>query len=118
MSVEYHGWIALATSREDWDDGDLAEAYERVRRVLPLLNPEEGHWAIMTDAAVLPRMVYLNGFDVDSLDAPKKLVKEIAAVFDRAYGEVGALEMPSLSAPWTPSSVDRYAVVDGKLARV
>jgi hypothetical protein len=29
MSIEYHGWIVLAKSSDDWDDGDFAEGFDQ-----------------------------------------------------------------------------------------
>lgn len=116
MSTEYHGWIALATSRDDWDDGDLEEAYSKVERLLSRLNPEGGHWALLTDSGMLPRMVYLNCFDADSVTVPEELMKEVAIVFDRAYGELAVFNAPTPDALWHPAGVRRYVLAEGKFS--
>ncbi|HOI54377.1 MAG TPA: hypothetical protein PLP01_03940 [Phycisphaerae bacterium] len=118
MSIEYHGWIALATSRDDWDDGDLQEAYSKVEQLLSQVNPEEGHWAVLTDSRMLPRMVYLNCTDTDSVTVPAALMKDIAAVFDKAYGELAALSVPTVDVRWSPARVEHYVLAEGKFTPV
>lgn len=117
MSIEYHGWIVLATSHENWDDGDLDQAYSQVGQLLARADPEEGHWALLTDARMLPRMVYLNCIDADSISIPADIIKGIAVVFDRAYGELVVFSGPSLDVWWTHSSVERYILAEGNLKR-
>lgn len=116
MSIEYHGWIVLATSQDDWDDGDFENAFCRVEGMLERLCPEEGHEALLADCAILPKVVYLKGVEVDSIDVVTNTLAEIGLVFDRAYGELAVLEETDRDECWSPSHIIRYLLVDGELA--
>ena len=63
MSIEYHGWIVLATSQEDWSDGDFEKVYNRVTEVVKRLCADMGHEASLPDSDVMPRVLYLKGID-------------------------------------------------------
>lgn len=88
MMIEYHGWIALATSQTDWSDGDFDAAFNKVEQVIETLNPENGHDPIFPEATVLPRVVYLKGVGVESEREIISAARDIAALFDRAHGEI------------------------------
>lgn len=34
LAVEYYGWIALASSAEDWTDGDFEKSFSQVDSLL------------------------------------------------------------------------------------
>jgi len=112
MSIEYHAWIALATSHEEWDDGDLEQGYSQVEQMLARADAEEGHWGLLTDSSMLPRLVYLNCIDADSITNPLDLMADIAVVFDRAYGELAAFNAPTLDVWWNPAGVERYVLAE------
>jgi hypothetical protein len=114
MSIEYHGWIALATSRQDWSDGDFEDGFQQVAKALVQLRPDEGHEPLMEDCELLPRIVYLKGMGAKSLDLVFRVIETVGCTFDRAYGELSAMEH-DLRAPWNSSLVSRYLVINGAL---
>ena len=58
MNMEIHGWIVLANSANEWDDGDFADAFEQVAQLVADLPAEDGYEGVFADAAIFPRMVY------------------------------------------------------------
>jgi len=114
MSLEYHAWIVLATSDADWGDGDFKQAFDRVERLLAGLSPKEGHSAIMSGNEIYPRIVYLSACDVQSIGQPIEVMKAIAQVFDKAYGELVAGDVTE--GDWIPSRTDRYVLTNRGLA--
>lgn len=117
MSIEYHGWVALATSCQDWSDGDFEESFARVRDAIQALAPEQGHDPVMPRSELLPQMLYFSGYEADSIAPVLDVIREIAAVFDRAYGELVACNQPASSVGWDFSFVTRYRLVGGQLTR-
>jgi len=118
MGIEYHGWIALATSQDDWDDGDFENGYEAVMQALEHLYLAQGHEPLLPDCAVLPRVLYLKGSEVESLDLVFRVIEEVGAIFGRAYGELTVLEEGEPDGCRGPSVASRYSLVDGRLIRV
>jgi hypothetical protein len=116
MSIEYHGWIALATSHGDWSDDDFENGVEQVARAIAYLRPNAGHEPILPDCNVLPRVLYLKGNEVESLDAVLRAIEQVGAVFDGAYGELAVFEETSPSSRRDSSVVTRYSVADGRLS--
>ncbi len=114
MSIEYHGWVALATSQADWSDGELESGYQRVAQVIERLCPDDGHEAFLPVCHVLPRVLYLKVSCVESLGLVFRTIEEVVAVFDGAYGELVAGDSEGR---WDSSVVTRYRLADGKLAR-
>ncbi len=55
MGMEYHGWVVLATSSSNWDDGDFEGAFDHIRQLLARLPVDEGHSGLLPDGSVLPR---------------------------------------------------------------
>jgi len=115
MSIEYHGWVVLATSQDDWSDDDFENGYEGVAEVIERLCPDEGHEPLLPDCDVLPRVLYLKGSQVESLDLVFRAMEEVGALFDRAYGELTVLKEGDLDSCWDSSVVRRCFLVDGKL---
>ena len=118
MHIEYHGWIALATSHDDWCNGDLADAFGRVEEALEQLRPEDGQEARMPDCDLLPKVVYLKGSEAESLDAVLRVLQETCTIFDRAYGELTVFRVEDPNDRWAFSRVTRYPVVDGRITEV
>ena len=118
MTIEYHGWVALATSQENWSDGDFEEACQQVSKVIRSLCPEQGHDPSMPDCQNVPQMVYLKGIAVESKAPVIRVLEQIGAVFDRAYGEIvifkgnGDHQYPD----W--SRITRYRLDSGKVNNV
>jgi hypothetical protein len=112
MSIEYHGWIVLATSREDWDDGDFADAFDRVRRLLAAMSEESGQCGNMTEQT-LPMTVYLSGYGIESSDDAVRLLKSVSQIFDRSCGELAVYDLASGS--WCPSRATRIVLSDGQV---
>jgi hypothetical protein len=115
MSFEYHGWIALASSQKDWSDGDFERAFAGVAQVLDSLRPDKGHEALLPDCAVLPRVLYLKGSQVESLEHVFKVIEEVCALFDGAYGELAVLGEVDRPAAREPSQVTRHIIANGAL---
>jgi hypothetical protein len=113
MSLEYHAWIVLATSDADWGDGDFKQAFDLVEKLLAGLSPEEGHSAIISGNEIYPRIVYLSACDVPSIEHPVEVMKRIAQVFDKAYGELVAGDVTE--GDWIPSRTDRYVLTNRQL---
>ena len=115
MSIEYHGWIVLATSQGDWSDDDFANGYERVAQAVERLCSDQGHEPLLPDCSVLPRVLYLKGSQVEEFDLVFQAIEEVGAVFDRAYGELTVLMEDGPDSRWSSSAVSRYFLVDGEL---
>ena len=116
MSTEYHGWVALATSHDNWADSDFEEADRRVIASLRQLEAEDGHEAVLPDGMLLPRVVYFKGRDVKSLDSMLRVLQEIATAFDRAYGEVAAFDNNGdQDAHFDLALATRYRLFEGKV---
>jgi len=111
--MEYHGWIVLASSQDDWDDGDFERAFRQTGQLLNDLSAKEGHRAQITDGAIFPRMVHLGGYDVRSIDLPIRIIKSIAKVFDKAYGELASSD--GTADAWNASHVKRQLLTNGEL---
>jgi hypothetical protein len=92
MSIEYHGWVVLATSQDNWGDDDFENGYEGVVQAVERLRSDEGHEPLLPDCDVLPRVLYLKGSQVESLDLVFQAIEEVGALFDRAYGELTVLK--------------------------
>jgi hypothetical protein len=116
MRFEYHGWVALAASQEDWSDSDFEDAFQQVAKVLTQLRPDEGHEPLLADCDLLPRMLYLKGVEVKSLDVVFQVIETVGRLFDRAYGELSVIE-GELSARWDSSTVVHYFLIRGTLKR-
>ncbi len=115
MSIDYHGWIVLATSHDDWSDGDFENSCERVAQAIAALSPDAGHEPVLPGAELLPRVLYLKGSQVESIDIVLRVIEQVGALFDRAYGELAVFEEDGLCGWWDSSAVTRYLVVDGRL---
>ncbi len=113
-SIEYHGWIVLATSSSSWDDGDFEQAFDQVRQLLAGLPEEEGHSALFPDDSVLPWTVYLKGYDVESVDVPVGIMTSIAKILDGSYGE---LTTGDADGAWRCDSahIRRYVLSNGRV---
>jgi hypothetical protein len=118
MTFEYHGWVALATSDLGWDDGDFERGFAKVQEIIARLTPAEGHYALFEETDLLPRMVHLNGCDVHSIERPEEVLKEIALVFNKAYGEIAVFQRGGMQDRWNESHVVRYVLSDGKIAQL
>jgi hypothetical protein len=88
MTMEYHGWVVLATSQDEWSDGDFEEAVRQVEQVIRTLRPEDGHDPAMPEGELLPRVVYLKGIGVASENTALQVLRKIGEVMDRSYGEI------------------------------
>jgi hypothetical protein len=113
MSMEIHGWIALASSANEWGDDDFADAFERVAQLVADLPAEDGYVGVLGDADSFPRMVYVKGIDVDGIDTARRLIQQISTVFDRSYGELAVADCASLEASWSVSNIRRYCIASG-----
>jgi hypothetical protein len=115
MSIEYHGWVVLATSQDDWSDDAFESGYGQVAQAAASLPRDAGHEAVLPDCEVLPRVLYLKGNQVGSLDPVLRAMQQVGGLFDRAYGELAIFEEDRLSSRWDSSVVTRYFLTDGKL---
>jgi hypothetical protein len=116
MGIEYHGWVALATSHDDWCDSDLEEGFRRVEERLQRLVVENGHDPVMPAWRVLPRMVYFKGNEAESVAPVLHVRQEVAAVFDKAYGELVAFDnKDGQDIRFDLALADRYRLVDGEV---
>ena len=115
MSIEYHGWVVLATSQDDWTDDDFESGYDQVGQAAASLPRDAGHEAVLPGCEVLPRVLYLKGSQVDSLDPVLRAMEQVGALFDRAYGELTVFDEDGLSSRWDSSAVTRHFLTDGKL---
>ena len=119
MGVEYHGWVALATSQDDWNDGDFEEGFHRVRELLRDLVVENGHEPLMPDGTLLPQMIYLKGSQAGSLAPVLHILQEITAVFDKSYGELAVFDDSGGQSHCFDSAIaTRYRLVGGNVLRV
>ena len=119
MGVEYHGWVALATSQAEWSDVDFDHAVREVGSLVENLSRERGHDPAMPDSDTLPRVVYLNGGDTQSALPAVRLLERIGGVFDKAYGEVVILaDEGAQNEHWRFAEALRYRLVDGTLTKV
>jgi hypothetical protein len=118
MSIDYHGWIVLATSKDDWCDNDFDESFRRVSEAIQTLNVEDGHDPVMPKWKLLPQMVYCKGSEVDSITPVLRVVQEIGLIFDRAYGELLVFDdLGDQNHRWDFSLATRYRLTDGKVVR-
>lgn len=117
MSIEYHGWVALATSHKDWSDGDFEEGFQRVRDAIKALATEEGHDPIMPNSDLIPQIVHFNGYHAVSLAPVMHAVQEIGAIFDKAYSELVVFDHADPIVGWDFALVTRHRLVDGQLMK-
>lgn len=114
MGIEYHGWVALATSHDDWCNADFAEGFRRVRESLQRLVAENGHDPVMPDWRALPQMVYAKGNEAESAAPVLHVIQEVGAVFDKAYGELVVFDdKGDQNAHFDLALADRYRLIDG-----
>jgi len=92
MTIEYHGWVALATSQTEWSDSDFEDAFRQVESLIRTLPAENGHDPIMPEGTLLPRVVYFKGIGVESVTPVVRVVEMIAKVLDQSYGEITVFE--------------------------
>ena len=110
--LQYHGWIVLATSADDWDDGMWEEAIDKVRQLLVQLSPEKGHSGLVPPSDMGWQLVYLDGLTVDSIAPPLEVMTKIVKVCDASFGELVVLHGPD-----APSVIERYRLADKKLMK-
>jgi hypothetical protein len=115
MSIEYHGWVVLATSQGDWSDGDFDGGYGQVSKAIASLSHDAGHEPALPDCDVLPKVLYLKGFGVESLDPVFRVIEEVGSLFDRSYGEIAVWEEGCPSNRGGSPFVTRYFLTNGKL---
>jgi hypothetical protein len=108
MSFEYHAWIVLATSQINWSDEDFETGYEQVIKAIESLPLIDGHEPILPQSEVLPRILYLKGIHVKSLEPVFQTLRTVAAVFSRAYGEIVIFEENDSCSYPVFSSAKRY----------
>ena len=116
MVIEYHGWVALASSHQDWSYSDFDEGFCQVSSLLQRLSPEDGHDCIMPAGEVLPKVAYFKGADVASLAPVLDAVQEIVRIFDLAYGELVAFDnRGDQNASFAVALADRYRLEHGQI---
>lgn len=109
MSVEYHGWVVLATSQDDWSDTDFEQSDRRVSDLLRDLSPENGHDPEMPESQILPQMVHLKGSGAESVVPVHQVLEQIGQIFDKAYGELVVFDdQGDQNRWWDFSAVNRY----------
>ena len=115
MSHEYHGWMVLAASQEDWSSKEFDDAFRRVRDLVEELNLEMGHDASMPAPNTFPQMVYFKGSDTEAIQPVFQTVHEIIRIFAKTYGEVVFFDdRDDRNRWWDFSAVIRYRVEDGR----
>lgn len=117
MSIEYHGWVVLATSQEDWSDDDFESGYDQAAQAAASLPRDAGHEAVLPGCEVWPKVLYLKGSQVDSLDPALRAMEQVGVLFDRAYGELTAFDEDGLTSRWDCLALTRYCLIDGRLTQ-
>ena len=116
MSIEYFGWMALSTSHDEWGDDDFDTAWRAVREILPTLDVEDGHEAIMPEPHWFPKTVYLKGTSCGSITPATEFMKRVLGIFDKAWGELVVLDNHGdTTLDWDFSRARRYRLADGEL---
>jgi len=117
LSLEYYGWIALASSHHNWTDSDFADGFARVERLIAQFPANNRHDLFLTDAdSLLPRTLWLKGFDINDIAPVFQLASDAANIFDAAYGQIQVFnDQGDPSRKWDHNDIKTYALINQQL---
>jgi hypothetical protein len=109
--IEYHGWIVLASSHDEWADDDWGRALANVAERVSEFATENGHAVTVTEPTNSMQTLSLHGLTDEPPDRVLQLVEFIVSVLDSSYGEM--IIAPAVRFDW--SAARRYRLSNGKL---
>lgn len=86
--IEYHGWIVLASSRDDWADDDFQRAFSEIDEYIKDFGLEGGHSMGVAEAGGYMHTLSFHGLTLDAPERLHQLMEFVSRVFDAAYGEL------------------------------
>jgi hypothetical protein len=110
--IEYHGWIVLASSRDDWADDEFRRAFSEIDQYIKDFGLEGGHSMGVAEAAGYMHTLFFHGLTLDAPERLYQLMEFVSGVFDAAYGELVLAQGRRFD--WTTAR--RYRLSEGRVA--
>jgi hypothetical protein len=109
--IEYHGWIVLASSRNEWADDDWDHAWSAIDDQIKGFGPEDGHAVTVTEPTNAMRTLSFHGLTEDAPERLLRLMEFVAGVLDASYGEL--IITPGAGFDWRTAR--RYRLSGGRV---
>lgn len=86
--IEYHGWVALASSKSEWADDDWDRAWSSIDKYIDGFGGQDGHAVTITEPTNAIRTLSFHGITRDPADRLLQLMQFVAGVLEASYGEL------------------------------
>ena len=110
--IEYHGWVTLCCTNQNWADDEDA-ARRNIEHEIARFSIEDGHWISFAETTESMQTLQLSGYTGQEIDPVLRLLEFVGKVVPDAYGELVMIEdaHPDLSA------ASRYRLAAGRVSR-